>query len=110
MFPDRDTLPLPDVLPIFEKFGTLLRDKVLARAHALESLHIGIGPDVLAGSKIPKAEDQMALFVTQPEDGSLRASAAYKAASVTLDLASAEASADGDTSTAEVTILAQTID
>lgn len=94
----------------FKSAGALSRDKVLALARALESLHIGIEPDVLAGSRTPKAEDRIALFVTQPEDGSLRASAAYNAASVTLDLASAVASADGDTSTEEVTLLAQHID
>ena len=94
----------------FKSAGALSRDKVLALARALESLHIGMEPDVLAGSKTPKAEDQIALFVTQPEDGTLRASAAYNAASVTLDLASAVASADGDTSAEEVTLLAQHID
>ncbi|MGE8174700.1 TerB N-terminal domain-containing protein [Pseudomonas fluorescens] len=94
----------------FKSAGALSRDKVLALARALESLHIGMEPDVLAGSKTPKAEDQIALFVTQPEDGSLRASAAYNAASVTLDLASAVASADGDTSNEEVTMLGQHID
>lgn len=94
----------------FKSAGALSRDKVLALARAFESLHIGIEPDVLAGSKTPKAEDQIALFVTQPEDGSLRASAAYNAASVTLDLASAVAAADGDTSTEEITLLAQHID
>ena len=94
----------------FKSAGALSRDKVLALARALESLHIGMEPDVLAGSRTPKAEDRIALFVTQPEDGSLRASAAYNAASVTLDLASAVASADGDTSNEEVTLLAQHID
>lgn len=94
----------------FKSAGSLSRDKVLALARALESLHIGLEPDVLAGSKTPKAEDRIALFVTQPEDGSLRASAAYNAASVTLDLASAVASADGDISLEEVTMLSQYID
>lgn len=94
----------------FKSAGALSRDKVLALARALESLHIGMEPDVLAGSRTPKAEDRIALFVTQPEDGSLRASAAYNAASVTLDLASSVASADGDTSNEEVTLLAQHID
>ncbi|WP_216368200.1 TerB N-terminal domain-containing protein [Aeromonas media] len=94
----------------FKSAGILSRNKVLALAQALESLHIGMEPDVLAGSKTPKAEDRIALFVTQPEDGSLRASAAYNAASVTLDLASAVASADGDTSNEEITLLAQHID
>jgi uncharacterized tellurite resistance protein B-like protein len=93
----------------FKSAGTLSRDKVLALARALESLHIGMEPDVLAGSKTPKPEDRIALFVTQPEDGSLRASAAYNAASVTLDLASAVASADGDTSLEEVTLLSHHI-
>jgi len=94
----------------FKSAGALSRDKVLALARALESLHIGMEPDVLAGSRTPKAEDRIALFVTHPEDGTLRASAAYNAASVTLDLASAVASADGDTSNEEVTLLAQHID
>ena len=94
----------------FKSAGTLSRNKVLALAQALESLHIGLEPDVLAGCKTPKAEDRIALFVTQPEDGSLRASAAYNAASVTLDLASAVASADGDTSNDEIMLLAQHID
>ncbi|VVP42834.1 hypothetical protein PS900_04960 [Pseudomonas fluorescens] len=94
----------------FKSAGALSRDKVLALARALESLHIGIEPDVLAGSRTPKAEDRIALFVTQPEDGSLRASAAYNAASVTLELASSVASADGDTSNEEVSLLAQHID
>ncbi|WP_236180791.1 tellurite resistance TerB family protein [Pseudomonas sputi] len=94
----------------FKSAGALSRDKVLALARALESLHIGMEPDVLAGSRTPKAEDRIALFVTQPEDGSLRASAAYNAASVTLDLASSVASADGDTSNEEVSLLAQHID
>lgn len=94
----------------FKSAGTLSRNKVLALAQALESLHIGLEPDVLAGSKTPKAEDRIALFVTQPEDGSLRASAAYNAASVTLDLASAVASADSDTSNDEIMLLAQHID
>lgn len=94
----------------FKSAGALSRDKVLALARALESLQIGMEPDVLAGSKTPKPEDRIALFVTQPEDGALRATPAYNAASVTLDLASAVASADGDTSHEEVTLLSQHID
>lgn len=94
----------------FKSAGTLSRDKVLALARALESRHIGFEPDVLAGSRTPKAEDKIALFVTQPEDGALRASDAYNAASVTLDLASAVAAADGDTSFEEVSLLSQHID
>jgi tellurite resistance protein len=90
--------------------GSLSRDKVLTLARALESLHIGIEPDVLAGSRTPKAEDNVALFATQAEDGDLRSSPAYNAASVTLDLACAVAAADGDTSPQEIMLLSQHID
>lgn len=90
--------------------GALSRDKVIALARALESLHIGIEPDVLAGSKTPKAEDTVALFATQIEDGDLRASPAYNAASVTLDLACAVAAADGDTSPEEIMLLSRHVD
>ncbi|MBD9513647.1 TerB N-terminal domain-containing protein [Pseudomonas sp. PDM22] len=90
--------------------GALSRDKVLAFARALESLHIGLQPDVLAGSRIPKAEDLIALFATQPEDGDLRSSPAYGAASVTLDLACAVAAADGETSPQEIMLLSRHID
>lgn len=94
----------------FQSAETLSRNKTLALARALESYHIGMEPDVLAGSKTPKAQDLIALFATQPEDGSLRACAAYNAACVTLDLASAVASADGETSHEETGLLAQHID
>ena len=90
--------------------GTLSRDKVLTLARALESLHIGIEPDVLAGGRTPKAEDSVALFATQAEDGDLRASPAYAAASVTLDLACAVAGADGDTSPKEIMLLSRHVD
>ncbi|WP_206129243.1 hypothetical protein, partial [Staphylococcus aureus] len=82
--------------------GALSRDKVLTLARALESLHIGIEPDVLAGSRTPKPEDRVALFATQAEDGDLRASPAYSVASVTLDLACAVAAAAGDPSPQEI--------
>lgn len=90
--------------------GALSRDKVMALARALESLHIGLQPDVLGGSRTPKAEDAVALFATSPEDGELRSSPAYSAASVTLDLACAVAAADGDTSPQEIMHLSRHID
>ena len=90
--------------------GSLSRDKVLTLARALESLHIGIEPDVLTGSRTPKAEDNVAPFATQAEDGGRRSSPAYSAASVTLDLACAVAAADGDTSPQEIMLLSQHID
>lgn len=90
--------------------GTLTRDKVLGLARALESLHLAIEPDVLAGSKTPKAEDSIALFATPPERGDARTTPAYSAAAVTLDLASAAALADGQASAHELLMLTRHID
>lgn len=90
--------------------GALSRDKVLALARALESLSIGMEPDVLAGSRTPKAEESIALFATLVEDGASRSSAGYNAASVTLDLACAVAAADGDTSPQEILMLSRHVD
>ncbi|MGN7741520.1 TerB N-terminal domain-containing protein [Pseudomonas sp. 22526] len=94
----------------FKSAGALSRDKVLALARALESKRIGLEPDVLSGSRIPKAENTIALFAADTEDGTLRATDAYSAAAVTLDLASAVAAADGDTSLEEVNLLSGHID
>lgn len=81
----------------FKSAGVLSRGKVLALARALESLNIGMEPDVLTGSRTPKAKDPIALFVTQPEDRSLRTTSAYDAALETLELASAVASLSKET-------------
>lgn len=83
----------------FKSAGALSQDKVLALARTLESLQIGMEPDVLMRSKPPK-----------PEDGALKATPAYNASSVKLDLASANASIDGDSSQENVILLSQQID
>lgn len=90
--------------------GALTRDKVLGLARALGSLHLGIEPDVLAGSKTPKAEDSIALFATPPENGEARTTPAYSAAAITLDLACAAALADGQASAHELLMLTRQID
>lgn len=89
--------------------GPLSRDKVLGFAQALESLHLGMEPDVLGGQKMPKAEDSVALFVADPNEGAVRSTPAYQAAVVTLDLACSVALADGDASGAELLHLSQQI-
>jgi len=94
----------------FKTAGALSRDKVVALARALESKRIGLEPDVLSGSRTPKAEDTVALFAVDSNDGTLRSTDAYSAAAVTLDLASAVAAADGDTSLEEVSLLSGHID
>ena len=89
--------------------GVLSRDKVLGLARALESLHLGMEPDVLAGNKTPKAEDKISLFATSPEDGTARNTPAYAAAAVTLDLACAAAITDGEISAHELLHLTRQI-
>ncbi len=90
--------------------GGLTRDKVLGLARALESLHLGMEPDVLAGAKTPKAEEKIALFATHPEDGAVRAGPAYSAAAVTLDLACVAALADGEASAHELLHISMQVD
>lgn len=94
----------------FKSAGALSRDKVIALARALESKRIGLEPDILSGSRTPKAEDTIALFAADSDEGTLRATDAYSAAAVTLDLASAVAAADGDTSLEEISLLSSHID
>lgn len=90
--------------------GALSRDKVLGLARALESLHLGMEPDVLGGRKLPKAEDKVALFAIDPIDGTIRGTPAYQAAAVTLDLASSVALADGEASASELLHLTRQVD
>lgn len=90
--------------------GALSRDKVLGLARALQELHLGMEPDVLAGTRIPKAEDKIALFATTPEHDDERVSKAYQAAVVTIDLACMAALTDGEASSHELMALVRHID
>lgn len=90
--------------------GPLSRDKVLGLARALQNLHLGMEPDVLAGTRTPKAEEMVAIFATPPEDGNARVVPAYQAAAVTLDLACMVALADGEASAHELLALTRHID
>jgi uncharacterized tellurite resistance protein B-like protein len=90
--------------------GPLSREKVIGFARALESLHLGMEPDVLAGNRIPKAEDKVVLFATAPEDGAARNAPAYTAAAVTLRLACSVALADGEASAQELILLTRHVE
>lgn len=95
---------------LLKSAGPLSRDKVIGLGRALESLHLGMEPDVLSGRKPPKAEDKIALFATQPDDGNVRSAPAYHAAAVTLDLACMALYADGEVSAHELVALTRQID
>lgn len=103
-------MPFGELASRLNSSGPLSRDKMLGLAHALESLNLGIEPDVIAGTKAPKAEDKIVLFATLPEDGTTRLTPAYVAATVTLDLSCAAARADGDASSHELLHLSRQID
>lgn len=107
---DLEVMTLTELGKRFNSAGVLSRPLLLAMARALESWQIGIEPDVLAGSRTPKPNDYIALFVTQPDDGALRATPAFNAACLTLDLASAVTVADGRISEDEVSLLLNQID
>ena len=83
---------------------------MLGLAHALESLSLGMEPDVIAGGKVPKTEEKIVLFRTQPEEGVMRRTPTYDAATVTLDLSCAAARSDGDVSARELLHLSRQID
>lgn len=85
--------------------STLTKDKTIALARALESLNMGMEPDVLGGAKTPKAEERVVLFAVPPGEVTSRATPAYQAAMLTLQLASAVASADGEFSVKEMSHL-----
>lgn len=91
-----------EVLGLLPGGSTLTREKVLGLARALESLNIAMEPDVLAGAKVPKPENKVVLFLKPVGETELRASPAYQVATLTLQLASAVAVADGQFTEAEV--------
>lgn len=75
---------------------TFTKDKTQTLARALESMSLGMEPDVLGGSKTPKPEDRVILFSTLASESTSRATPSYQAAMLTLQLASSVVMADGD--------------
>ena len=94
-----------DLLSTFQGETSLTKDRTLALARALESVDIGMEPDVLSGAKLPKLADRIVLFVTPPTDTASKAAPAFQAALLTLDVASAVTMVDGEFSVAEMSHL-----
>jgi uncharacterized tellurite resistance protein B-like protein len=99
-----------EVLSMLEAKTVLTRDKVLGLARALESMNIGIEPDVLGGAKPPKPEDKVVLFSVPPGEIILRSAPAYQAALLTLQLSSAVAMADGEFTANEMSHLRRQVE
>lgn len=85
------------------------KDKTLSLAKALESASVGLEPDVLSGAKLLKPEDKVVLFVLPVGEPASGRSGPYLAATLTLQLASAVASADGEFGSQEVEYLRKTV-
>jgi uncharacterized tellurite resistance protein B-like protein len=90
------TQSFQDLLAPLGGDSNLSRDKVKDLARVMESLGIAIEPDVLGSAAIPKAEDKVILFPLPSSEANHRESPAYQAALLTLQLASAVATADGE--------------
>jgi uncharacterized tellurite resistance protein B-like protein len=91
-----------DLLSPFVGGVNLSRNKILELAKLMESLGIAMEPDVLGGAASPKLDDRIILFSTADGTSDHRASPAYQAALLTLQLASSVASADGEFGDSEV--------
>lgn len=94
-------MPLSELQSMLGAQNTLARDKVLELARVLESINIGMEPDILNGAKAPKPEEVVVLFSTLPGEVVSRSTAAYHVAVLTIELASSVATADGEFSSQE---------
>ena len=90
------TQSFQDLLGSLGGDSNLSRDKVQELARVMESLGIGMEPDVLSSAATPKAEDKVILFPMPSGETNHRETPAYQAALLTLQLASAVASSDGE--------------
>jgi len=92
----------------FMKLGCnvlLSRNQFVELVRNLENIGLGIEPDILIGSKVPKPDELIVLFKIRNTNVNFRTEPAYHVANVTLDLASAVALADGKISEIELELL-----
>lgn len=97
---------------LMQEWGTgvvLNKDKVISLARALETSNVGLEPDILGGARMPKPEDCVVLFFHEGPEKLPRGEGAYQAACLTLQLASAVATADGEFGAEELEHLSATV-
>jgi uncharacterized tellurite resistance protein B-like protein len=102
-------MPFQDLLDALGAKTAFTKDKTLSLARTLESANVGFEPDVLGGAKPPKPEDKVVLFALPPSEQLSRATGPYLAAALTLQLASAVASTDGEFGIKEMGHLRETV-
>lgn len=86
------------------------KEKVRDLARALESVYVGMEPNVLEGARAPSEADPIAIFALLPGQSHKTDAAAYQTAILTLQLASAVAQSDGSFSAQELEHLSLEID
>lgn len=77
------------------------KDGFMALASALDQFEVGIEPDVRWGGPIPSEDSKVVLFPISIEERATKPSPLYYAATLTLHLAAAVTSADGEVSAQE---------
>lgn len=98
-----------DLLSAMGAKSAFTKDKTVSLARTLESANVGFEPDVLSGAKAPKPDEKVVLFSLPPSEKQSRANGPYLAAALTLQLASAVASADGEFGIKEMGHLRETV-
>jgi tellurite resistance protein len=88
-------MKLSELLTALGASGTVTKDKLAALVRALETMHLGLEPDILSGAKAPKPDESVVLFEAAASEPANRAGASYQAAVLTLQLSMAVAAADG---------------
>ena len=104
------TLSLKELLEALDSRSAPTGERIRSLARTLETVNIGMEPDVLAGAKAPKPEDPLVLFHVPQGDPASRDNPAYQAAILTLQLSAAVAAADGEFGAAEIGHLRHHID
>jgi uncharacterized tellurite resistance protein B-like protein len=85
---------------LFEESSTS-NDYIVPLARTLESVGLGIEPNVLIGAKLQKLDDHIVLFAMPPSEAATSTDGPFLVAELTLQLASAVATADGEFSIGE---------
>jgi uncharacterized tellurite resistance protein B-like protein len=102
-------VPCRELLDLLKAQAVPTKDRFVGLARALESLQMGIEPDVLGGVRVPKPDDNVVLFSIPSAEQMSRSSPEYQTAVLTLQLASAVASADGKCDAIELAYLSKQV-
>lgn len=98
-------LAFQDLLSGLGATASPTKEKVLSLVRALESLNIGMEPDVLFGAKSPKPEEKVVLFAIEQGARSYRKTPEYQAALLTMEISCAVAYANGQVPEAKLSYL-----